>query len=321
VAWSPATQGFAAVGYTAAVTLTAKAPYTFEGVGTDAFTHAYAPGAVTNAAGSGAVTIVFPQPVRYTGIDLPFSGEWTVPPELLATVTALIGNGDPEYLDSPNDEHSSGAPTQKVKEAVIALLRQAPLNRYYTEDDIDTITDGWATTGQDGDPSPEKDNNRALITGLHPTGYTDSVLDLIESATAQTYLYLDLAWRPEERVDFTKGDFGRLGGLRPNNLIIVIDGGGRALDLTGSVGGYAVTVGTGLVLTLRNITVKGLKAGEPGDENDNGAALVMVSNGGQFTLEDGAAIRDNTSTGWTGGGVYIEGEGSPGRLRISSIIS
>jgi hypothetical protein len=60
VTWAPAHSAFQlGVSYTAVLTLNAAPGYTFAGIGQNAFTHDDAPGAVINAAGSGAVTIVF----------------------------------------------------------------------------------------------------------------------------------------------------------------------------------------------------------------------------------------------------------------------
>ena len=237
--------------------------------------------------------------MRRTGIDLPFSGDWKVPVALLTPVNSLLDK-------TPDTDHD-----EALKKAVIALFRQPPLTSYYTEEDIEKITDksnGWKT----GEGSREF--NKALIRGLQPTGYADSVLDMIQVASAQGYLNLDLAWREEEQVNFddlTK-DFGRLGGLKPNNMTIVIDGGGRVIDLTGSKGGSLVTVQEGLTLTLRNITFKGLKADDPQDKADNNASIVVVSNGGYFIMEDGVVLRNNAGPD-TGGGVYVEGENAPGQ--------
>jgi hypothetical protein len=68
VAWDPSVSGsFAATtAYTATVTLTAKAGYTFEGVGEDAFSHSNAT-TVTNDEDSGTVTLVFEATAAATG--------------------------------------------------------------------------------------------------------------------------------------------------------------------------------------------------------------------------------------------------------------
>jgi hypothetical protein len=55
-----------------------------------------------------------------------------------------------------------------------------------------------------------------------------------------------------------------------------------------------ITVGSGVTLT--NITFKGLKSGQTGDNGNNTAPLIKV-NGGTLVLGTGAYIQDNTNTG------------------------
>ena len=68
-----------------------------------------------------------------------------------------------------------------------------------------------------------------------------------------------------------------------------------------------ITVGAGVTLTLRNITLKGLDktGGQSGDGADNSSAVIKV-NGGTLILENGAKIAHNRSTG-EGGGVHVDG--------------
>ncbi|MDR0639604.1 MAG: hypothetical protein LBG27_12015 [Spirochaetaceae bacterium] len=92
---------------------------------------------------------------------------------------------------------------------------------------------------------------------------------------------------------------------------VTIDGRGRTVDLTGSTPGALITVGDGVTLTLRNITLRGLDNNKDGSgEGENNAALIKVV-GGHLILEDGAVIRDNHggnggSDYAKGGGVYVE---------------
>jgi hypothetical protein len=61
VAWTPAHSTFQkGTAYTAVLNLKAISGYTFAGIGQNVFTHGDAPGAVTNAGGSGTVIISFP---------------------------------------------------------------------------------------------------------------------------------------------------------------------------------------------------------------------------------------------------------------------
>jgi hypothetical protein len=60
---------------------------------------------------------------------------------------------------------------------------------------------------------------------------------------------------------------------------VIIDGGERTVDLTGSANSSPlITVGTGVTLTLRNITFKGLNA--TGDGTNNIVSLIKVESGG-----------------------------------------
>jgi hypothetical protein len=82
---------------------------------------------------------------------------------------------------------------------------------------------------------------------------------------------------------------------------VVIDGGGRVIDLTvPAIGSPLITVGQGVTLTLKHITLKGLNSE---DGVNNTAPLVLV-NGGNLILETGAVITGNR-TAWDGGGVVV----------------
>jgi predicted outer membrane repeat protein len=85
---------------------------------------------------------------------------------------------------------------------------------------------------------------------------------------------------------------------------VVIDGHGRTLELEDG-GGSIITVGSGVTLALRNITLQGRAS--------NTASLVQV-NGGTLKLESGAVIKGNVTSA-PGGGVAVSGGGT---LRIES---
>jgi parallel beta-helix repeat protein len=80
------------------------------------------------------------------------------------------------------------------------------------------------------------------------------------------------------------------------------------VDLTGTAKGSLITVGNGVTLTLKNITLKGLNEAEGG----NTAALIKVTSGGKLILGNGAVIRDNYNNDSSnyGGGVYVDGSGT-----------
>ncbi|MDR1149929.1 MAG: hypothetical protein LBK66_15010, partial [Spirochaetaceae bacterium] len=80
--------------------------------------------------------------------------------------------------------------------------------------------------------------------------------------------------------------------------VVTIDGGKRVIALTGEGKGSVITVGSGVKLTLKNITFKG--------KDGNTAPLISVTSGGELVLEDGAVITgNNNTTGVGGSGVYV----------------
>jgi hypothetical protein len=88
---------------------------------------------------------------------------------------------------------------------------------------------------------------------------------------------------------------------RMNNLArhngsgeLVIDGGGRALQLGGRGKGSLLTVGEGVSLTLRNIVLTG--------SSNNDSALVKVEAGGALVLGRGAVVKENRNFA-----VHVEG--------------
>jgi hypothetical protein len=91
------------------------------------------------------------------------------------------------------------------------------------------------------------------------------------------------------------------------SVSVTIDGGGRAVSLSGS--GSLITVGSGVTLTLKNITLRG-----KGQDVDNAAALITVNTGGTLELNDGVVITGNrnyhSDSDSYGGGVYVEDNGT-----------
>ncbi|MDR1256425.1 MAG: hypothetical protein LBJ86_01605, partial [Spirochaetaceae bacterium] len=131
------------------------------------------------------------------------------------------------------------------------------------------------------------------------TGEINSAIDMIRAAKQSAQSSVTIALSPgPETVNLTANeDIGTTGlvltatGDSPNSPAEVeIDGRGRTVQLAAdSNNGSVITVGSGVTLTLRNITFKG-KAG-------NNAPLVRVKDGGKLILEDGAKITGNTRTG------------------------
>jgi hypothetical protein len=81
---------------------------------------------------------------------------------------------------------------------------------------------------------------------------------------------------------------------------VVIDGGNRVVEGTDLNQRY-ITVGNGVTLTLRNITLKAV----------TNPSVVRVASGGVLILEEGAVITGHTTTySEGGGGVYVAGGGT-----------
>jgi hypothetical protein len=93
--------------YTATVTLTAASGYTFDGVEADAFTHDGAPGASTNEADSGVVTITFPATdTPVTDLDLT---PYLAAPAVGKTPETVISASAPQYTGEVEWTSSGGA--------------------------------------------------------------------------------------------------------------------------------------------------------------------------------------------------------------------
>jgi hypothetical protein len=85
---------------------------------------------------------------------------------------------------------------------------------------------------------------------------------------------------------------------------VVIDGGNRVVGYAGYDGLFSITVGSGVSLTLRNITL------QDGKGTSATAPFVLVEAGGVLILEEGAVIRGHTNNSSNGGGVYVEAGGT-----------
>jgi hypothetical protein len=124
----------------------------------------------------------------------------------------------------------------------------------------------------------------------------DSAVDLIRAAGASS-LRLRLGPGTETvELGASGRDIGAEGLVLNGTTspgIVVIDGGGRTVAL-GEMRGSLLTVGSGVQLTLRNITLKG--------KTENNTRLVKVEGiGAELILEGGAAIADNRGDGYGGG--------------------
>jgi hypothetical protein len=119
-------------------------------------------------------------------------------------------------------------------------------------------------------------------------------------------LYVDLSRgnAPEmvELIDGSLGTDGMVLNLSHGPAHVRIDGQGRKVQLTGSpTGSPVLTVGSGVTLYLRNITLTGI--------DTNTAPLITVEAGGELVLEDGAVVEKNTNAN-RGGGILVNNGGS-----------
>jgi hypothetical protein len=132
------------------------------------------------------------------------------------------------------------------------------------------------------------------------TGSSGSVIDTIKAAKAANENSVTITLAPgTEKVDLSSASTDISGGLKlsSNNspANVIIDGGGREIQMTGKTSasqGTLITVDQGVTLTLKKITLVGLKTGQNDSTVDNNASLIKVD-GGNLILEDGGVIMGN----------------------------
>jgi hypothetical protein len=145
----------------------------------------------------------------------------------------------------------------------------------------------------------------------------DSIIDLIRAGAGMETLTLHVPGGMEWVKLDSATDLGMLGlvltpDTSPRNLTLEASRtleGSRTIDLTGAPSGSPlITVGAGVTLTLKNVILKGLKAGNFLDDDNNTAPLVRVANGGTLIMEN-VEIRDNYNEDPAvgGGGVSVSG--------------
>ena len=340
---------FADKAYTAEVTLQAKEGWTFAGVGADSFVHGQEDTTKSpnpaNDVGSGSTLQVFikfpaagtpapstPTETKVTDLILTYK----VPKPAAGTTPVTYFSG-PQYWGNVDWTKGGGGTHEGAFQA----------NTSYTATVRLTAMPGYTFVGIPAQPPNSTGvfthTNGGIVSHPEGTGTTltvtiafpvrvdgplfsgdasasmDSAIDSIRANAGQTSLNLELPEGDEAVTLSAATDLGTTGlvldtSTSPANL--VIDGGGRVIDLTGSASGNPlITVGSGVTLTLRNITFKGLRKtaytvnsvtypAEPGDTADNTAPVVRVS-GGTLILESNAVIQNNLSSQTTGGGVQV----------------
>lgn len=146
----------------------------------------------------------------------------------------------------------------------------------------------------------------------------DSAVDMIRKCVGEPSLYVRLNPGAETVELNEKTDAGVQGLLLsrtncPAELTIDGSSNARVIQLEGSNSGSSpiITVGSGVTLTLKNITFRGLSS--------NTAPLIRVNSGGKLVLDRGVVIRGNRNLLGDGGGVYVD-EGGALDKRQGSII-
>jgi hypothetical protein len=327
--------------YKAKVTLTAKTGWTFTGVGADAFSYKDKNTNVDltpiNAANSGTVYITFPATVS----NLDLSGYVTRPVGGQSSSANLTGSltqytGAVAWFNAADDSSEftgtfEAGTKYKAKVTLTAKTGwtfNGVMANSFNHDDRDIEIDPNPTNAADsGTVTIVFSTAEAPVSADSFSNATDtatSAIDLTKKAKSEegkSFVYIMLPTETKtEQVDLSNvdSDIGAWGDSKKGLTLnatnspakVVIDGSGWVVDLTTGSSSPLITVGTGVTLTLKNITFKGLRSSGDSDNKDDSAnndrSLINVT-GGTLILEDGAVIRDNyraDSNGF-GAGVYV----------------
>jgi hypothetical protein len=310
VAWAvtngPAHSGAFAAGtaYTATVTLKAKAPYTFDGMGVGAFTRSGAL-SVINETGTGetiAVTINFPatnDAVQYSG---PFSGTVTATDSLIDLIRG--GKGTARLNLELN------AMTEGVGLSAGTDLGTGGLILDSTNSPAEVIIDGKGRT-------------------VRLTSGSGSLI-AVRSGVTLTLRNITFAGKDNNGAPLLRVQNGGTliledGAVITGNTNISTDGGGIAVTTGGRLvmnggairgnkavnGGGLYTAGTGSAIAMSGGTISGNSA--IGDANgaatgDGGGGGVFIDGGRRFEMSGNAVISGNNAG--HGGGVLTQENGS-----------
>jgi hypothetical protein len=309
--------------YTATVTLTAAPGWTFIDVKQDTFRHDGGE-KVSNAKDSGVVTIVFgpvADAIPVPNIDLaayipaPAAGATPVTSFSAGTcggtVTWAVTTGSAGHsgLFMAGVAYTAAvtlfpAPGYVFPDGFQATYNNTVLASFQATKDEASGRIAFPATGIPSYVSAPRFSGVSSAGQMDPTQprNMDSAIDLIWAKGGKNFLYLMLN-EDTESVDLGDGGQDIYGGLvlaaattSPANVII--DGGRRTVQLTAGDSNLLITVGPGVTLTLRNITLKGTNA--------NNAPLIRVNTKGTFILDTGAVLEGNTNSG-NGGAVAVNG--------------
>jgi hypothetical protein len=299
VRWEPAAGPFqAGTAYTAEVSLTPAAGYSFTGAGPFVNTGAET---VTNTAtgvriGFSATPSVGGAVVIYdtnltSRIPRPISGESPV-----MGITGLQYTGAVTWMPMP----PSTFQYDTVYTAVLTL-QGAPGYTFagigqniFTHDDAPK-----AVTNLPGSSTvtitfpPTASATYLVITSFGPAEQEGSALKLMREKKGDNNLTIDL---PGEMTEVVASNRVTLVAGENSPAKVIINGHHRVLTLGGT--GTLLTVGSGVTLTLRDITLSGISG--------NDAPLVTVQTGGKLILGSGVSFTGN-ETSADAGGVWVNG--------------
>jgi hypothetical protein len=290
--------------YTAEVSLTPAIGYTFTGVGQDTFNHTGAK-TVTNQANSGMVRIEF-QTTASAGVavvsETNLTGRIPKPAYGVTPVTSFAGS---QYTGTVTWKHTD---TQarligsfQPDTPYTAVVTLSALSGYtftglgenvFTHGTAETVTNpaGIGTVTINFPPDPFLNYT---VNTFGPAGAAGSALKLMMDRSGDHRSVTIELSAGTERITPNSvnliADFTSPGRL-------TIDGRRRVLKLDDP--GTLLTVGEGVTLTLRNITLMG--------NNDNTGPLVEVQSRGRLILGEGVTITDNKTAG-VSGGVWVNG--------------
>jgi hypothetical protein len=283
------------------VRLVAAIGYTFRGVWADEFIHTGA-AAVTNPGDSGAVHIAFPAALSVGGpavvYDTNLTGRIYRPISGESPVRSIAGNqytGAVTWIPSP---HS----TFQYDTVYTAVLNLQAISGYtFAGIGQNVFTHGdapGAVTNAESSGTviitfpPTVSFTYSSITSFGPVGAEGSALKIMREKKDDNSLTIDLA----EDTEVVIPDSVTLVAGNNSPAKVIINGHNRVLSIQAP--GTLVTVGGGVTLTLRNITLRGY--------NGNNAPLVTVGHGGKLILGTGVTLTGNKTTA-DAGGVWVNG--------------
>jgi hypothetical protein len=287
--------------YTAEVTLTPALGHSFTGVGQDTFIHTGA-GSVTNPADGDRVRISFSPTASAGGLTVVYDTNLTGRlPRPISGETPVLGitgtqyTGTVTWLPAPHSTFQYGT----VYTAEITL--NAVPGYTFTGIRQNVFTHGAAPGGvsnQAGSGTVRivfpatASSTYSVITSFGPVEAEHSALKLMKEKKDDNTVTIDLSGGIEPVIPTNMPLVA--GNNSPAKVII--NGRGRILRIQAL--GTLLTVGGGVTLTLRDITLWGM--------NGNNAPLITVAHGGKLILGAGAVLTENQSTG-NAGGVWVNG--------------